>query len=313
MPGAITNRLRSLASRVMTSRTRPSASATRGPIPTVRSRNGITAIEARRGMTRVIDGSGGALAGEEGAPPRSRRLPVGPWPLATRREGASNPVLGFEHPGRRGQVLLALADPAAPRRARSSRIACARWSSGANSSQLLQIVQQLVGLGRQASDQVLQDGGVAGAEATPLRDQPAVEVRAAVDLQPIQEVTDEQPGQRSQPLRIERLDPRLGRAGDLDDIDEAAGKIERDRVAAGLTTLRRAGSSTTLLILLRHQRSSPRGSFGTSHRRSQRRRALDGPRSKRQIGEERAHLARGRKRPCDPGQRTIVSGPSIST
>ena len=51
-------------------------------------------------------------------------------------------------------------------------------------------------------------------------------------------------------------------------IDRAAGEIEPHRLAVGDHARQRAGSSSTARALLRHQRSSPRGSLGTSHSNS---------------------------------------------
>ena len=39
---------------------------------------------------------------------------------------------------------------------------------------------------------------------------------------------------RPQPLRIELIDALPSRAGDLDDINEAVGEVELDRIPAGL-------------------------------------------------------------------------------
>ncbi len=55
----------------------------------------------------------------------------------------------------------------------------------------LQMRGHFVGIRRQLADELFQNGGVPRAEATALRDQPAVEMRAAVDLQPVEEVADE--------------------------------------------------------------------------------------------------------------------------
>ena len=100
----------------------------------------------------------------------------------------------------------------------------------------VQVVEHLVRFCRKAPDEMLQDGRLAGPEATALRHKPAVEVWAAVHLQPIQELTDKQPGKRAQVVRIKRLDARLGRAGDLHDVNEAVGKIERDGITARLNS-----------------------------------------------------------------------------
>ena len=105
--------------------------------------------------------------------------------------------------------------------------------------------------------------------------------------------------------------PVRGRSGDLDGVDEDSRRgparpcRPRCRSCA-------AGSSRTLLSLLRHQRSSPRGSFGTSHRvrtggcaRPDAEKAPD-----RQTAP--APCARREARAATPS-RLIVSGPSIRT
>ena len=78
---------------------------------------GITAIEARRRATVVA----GVLAAV--AAPSSRWLQCrnarrtvgrGPCDRQASRIGAAVETLGLEQPGRRRQMLLALADPAAP-------------------------------------------------------------------------------------------------------------------------------------------------------------------------------------------------------
>ena len=55
----------------------------------------------------------------------------------------------------------------------------------------LQTAQDLFGFGRQAGDQVFEHGNVTSTESATLRHQPAVELRAAVDLEPLQKVTFE--------------------------------------------------------------------------------------------------------------------------
>ena len=64
-----------------------------------------------------------------------------------------------------------------------------------------------------------------------LGDQPAVEKRAALELQPVEQIAGKQPRQRSQSLNVKRVDPLRGGTTDLQRIDKAAVEIERDRIA----------------------------------------------------------------------------------
>ena len=163
-----------------------------------------------------------------------------------------------------------------------------------------------------APDEMLQQGGVAAAESPPLGGEPAVEDRAAVDLQALEEVAVEQPGQRPLPLRARasRCPPRSRgrpRSHRRSNPPGRAGWCPRG--------CRRAGghrSSTKLRILLRHQRSSPRGSLGTSHSSSQSW-LLD-------TAAARGPDRRGARAPCGtpaaPARRrpgAIVRGPSMRT
>ena len=87
-----------------------------------------------------------------------------------------------------------------------------------------QVTEQVFAIGLR--DEMLQQRHVAGAEAAPLRGQPGVERRAAVDLQPFEKLAREQRAQRAQALGRDCCDACFGRAGDLDRIDEA---VRRDR------------------------------------------------------------------------------------
>ncbi len=72
---------------------------------------------------------------------------------------------------------------------------------------------------------------VAGAEAVPLRDEPAAEAWAAVDLQPLKKVSRKQRGQRFELFHGKRLDAFLSRARDFDRIDETIRQVEPDGVS----------------------------------------------------------------------------------
>src|SRR3546814_685913 len=87
---------------------------------------------------------------------------------------------------------------------------------------------------RSASDEVLQQRDMAAAKTTALCEEPGVENRTAVYLQPFEKIPGEQSGQRLQSRRRERLDALLGCAGDLDRIDEAIRKSKLDGIGAGV-------------------------------------------------------------------------------
>ena len=146
---------------------------------------------------------------------------------------------------------------------------------------------------------MLQQGGVAAAEAAPLRGEPAVEDRAAVDLQAFEEVAGEQRGTAlaAAPAQASRCPPAVARAISTASTKQSARSSLT--VSPRVSTRRRPGSSRRLLILLRHQRSSPRGSFGHVPQQLAQLAARHGVRRKRQIGEQRAHLARCRQRQRD--------------
>ena len=129
-------------------------------------------------------------------------------------------------------MLLALANSAAP----GERIQQDLVHAPVKRSKLeplLQIAKHLVVRGT-LLDEVLQQSGVAAAESTPLRREPAIENRAASISQAVEKVSVEQRGEGLQPLRRERLDALLRCPGDLNGIDEAVGQVEPDGVAAGV-------------------------------------------------------------------------------
>ena len=264
----MTNRLRSLASRVITSWASASAAPPRAPGAADRSTNGITAMEARRAQRRRRRRGRRLLAAVRSGAAAAAGGPA-PCALAERHASRSG-ALSRPSASNSRAVAARCSSPSRIRPRRASAVRRISWtcrSNGASWSHLLQVAERLV-VGN-APDEMLQQGGVAAAESPPLRGEPAVEDRAAVDLQALQKVAVEQRGQRSLPLRRERLDARLGRAGDLDRVDEAIRQVEPDGVLAGVDAPAASRSSTRPRILLRHQRSSPRGSLGTSHSSSQ--------------------------------------------
>ena len=80
---------------------------------------------------------------------------------------------------------------------------------------------------------LFQHGGVVCVKTPALGDQPAVEKRAPLQLQPVEQIAGEESCQRLQPLHIKRSDPLRGGMADLQRIDMAAFEIERDRIAWG--------------------------------------------------------------------------------
>src|SRR5437763_1094094 len=77
-----------------------------------------------------------------------------------------------------------------------------------------------------ASHELLEHGDMAGAKAPPLRQQPCLEMRAAVELEPFEKIAGKPPKQRTQPRRLERRDPRLHRMLYLQRVDRATRELE---------------------------------------------------------------------------------------
>ena len=209
-------------------------------------------------------GRGGAATARHRARGRVGSLRSGRPPRVADRRAIE--ALGLEQPGRRRQVLLAFADPAAPGERGQQDLVDAPVERR-ELQPLLQIAERLVV--RSAPDEMLQQRGMAAAEPAPLRGEPAVEGRAAVDLQAVEEVAGEQHATAlaAAPARASRCPPAVARAISIASTKQSARSSRT--VSPRVSTRRRPGSSTRLRILLRHQRSSPRGSLGTSHSSSQ--------------------------------------------
>ena len=157
---------------------------------------------------------------------------------------------------------------------------------------LFEIAERFVA--RNAPDKMLQQRGVAAAESPPLRGQPAVEGRVAVDFQALEKIAVEQHRQRSLTFRCERLDALVNRAGDLDRIDETMRQVEADHVAAGLDALAVAVVDDAADLAQAPAQLSAR-IVGDVPQQFAKLAPRHGERGQGQVGEERAHLSRRRQ------------------
>ena len=105
---------------------------------------------------------------------------------------------------------------------------------GRESEPLFQMRRGSVRIGREPRDEEAQDGDVASSEAPSLGGQPGIEMRAAIDLEPFEEIAGEQPGERPQLFEAERLDSRIDRRRDVDRVHGTAFKTKRDPVVRRL-------------------------------------------------------------------------------
>ena len=263
VPCAITSRLRSLASRVMTSCTSPSADS---PPPCEasppRSTNGITATAARRATPAAASAAfvsttaGGACVSiftRGSAPARACRH-------AARSFAPSRPS---EANSRSAAARCSSPSCSRPRCARaSSSRSCTRRSSGASC--------------RHASSRASNSSGLASAASRCSSATWRSRKRWRWPIsQPLNSGlrSSSMPSRKSPPnscgsvrrvsASIASMPPCVARS-----ISTASTK-QSDRssatVSPSLATRRRPGSSSSARALLRHQRSSPRGSLGTSH------------------------------------------------
>ncbi len=190
-------------------------------------------------------------------------------------------------------MLVAVADPAVSRE-RIEQDFVRAPIEGRKLEPLFQRAEHLIGLAGKAAHQVLQDSDVGGAKPAALREQPAVEMRAAIDLQALQEVAGEQRGKPSQLLGGQLLDPIQHGAGDREDIDEAVAQVERHRVVTGLdpSPARLVENAPELAqgpakLASRIVRNIPQKFAEVA--------APDGMRRQRQVGDEGSHFARRRE------------------
>ena len=232
----MTNRLRSLASRVITSWARPSA----GP-PRDRRRGG--PVDERhhrdRGAARRSHDDVGAAAARCGASAAERR----PGPAAQLSACALRcpprvanrraiEALGLEQPGRRRQMLLALADAAAPGERVQQDLVHAPVERR-KLEPLLQIPERLV-----VGDAARRDAPAAAAWQPRNRRRCAVSQPLKAGLRSISRPSRKSPANSADSARSRSgasvSMPSCGRAGDLDRIDEAVRQVEPDGVAAGV-------------------------------------------------------------------------------
>ena len=184
-------------------------------------------------------------------------------------------------------MLFTLPNSAAPRERVQKHLVDALVERG-KLEPLLQISKRLV-VGN-AGDEVLQQGRVAGAESTPLSDQPIAESRAAIDLQAVEKISVEQCRQRAQPLRSKRLDTLMRRPGDLEHIDGAIGQVELDGVAARIDSSPAGLVDDAPDLAEAPAKLAPRVVRDVPQQLAQLA-ARNGVRGKRKIGDQRTHLA----------------------
>ena len=211
------------------------------PFVAARSTNGMTATEARRGAVAIrrrcsrarrrrsrVETTEEAAAASLGAEPPACALAV----RHASRMGVLSRPFRLEQPDRRRQVLLSLANPAAAgqtrsegSRGRADRTAPARATSPDSRT------PRLAG---HTPGQALQQGrrGSRGNRRRWAMSQP---LNCGLRSISSRRESRRRTAQHSapQPLRGEAVDALLGRARDLDRIDEAVREVEPDGVAAG--------------------------------------------------------------------------------
>ena len=96
------------------------------------------------------------------------------------------------------------------------------------SEPLFQMRRWSVWIGREPCDEEAQDGDMAGSKAPSLSGQPDIEVWAAIDLEPFEEIAGKQPGDRPELIQSERLDSRIDRRRHVDRVHVAVVQAKRD-------------------------------------------------------------------------------------
>ena len=209
------------------------------------STNGITAIDARRVATATVHRpAAGAGVGRTATVAASLAAACALADRHASRIGAlSRPSASNSR-----MVAARCSSPSRirPRRASAfSRSSCTRRSNGASSSHLLQIGPSASSSGAR-SDEPLQQRRVTAAEPAPLRREPAVEDRAAVDLQPFEESRRATTPRDYASVRGRCVAMSRGPGRSRSHIDEAVGQIHLT-VSASVTIRCRSGSSTSVL------------------------------------------------------------------
>ena len=184
-------------------------------------------------------------------------------------------------------MLLALTDAPASGERAQQRFVDAPVERGKLQPRLQMRKDLVVG---DLSDEMLQHRGVTAAQAAALRHEPAVEHRAAIDLESFEKVADKQRGQGSQPLGGQRLDALLDRLVDLDRIDDAVREVEPDGVGLGLDPAA-AGLIDDAPDLAEAPAQLAARIVGNVPQQFAKLAARHGVRRQRQIAEQRAHLA----------------------
>ena len=194
---------------------------------------------------------------------------------------------GLEQPGRGRQVVIGFAQPATPHQRAEQAFVRTQVERCERKPAFQQIECLSV---RHAVGDPLEQRHVPGAEAPPLRQQPAGELRAVVNLQPLEHVAVEKIQQRTRALGRQRPDSRARGALDVERIDETTGEIEAHGVVAGADAVidhRAHLGQTPAQFAARIGRGIPQQFTELL--------AGCGARRHRQPGQQRACLARGRQ------------------
>ena len=147
-------------------------------------------------------------------------------PHATRRAAARSRALRPRTAARR---VARCSSPSRMRPARAnaaSSSSCTRRSNGASSQPLLRDARTRSSSSTRVGE-MLEQRDAAAAQPAPLRGEPAVEARTAIDLEAVEKVAAEQRRQRCAAARRRAsAPPRRGVADELERIDEAVREVE---------------------------------------------------------------------------------------
>ena len=251
VPRAITNRMRSFASRVMMSCARPSAERRRARpagacgrrTASPRSRRGCGSARSRRRAGAAGVGADRAEADvARSTPPRRRRA----WRARASRQAVAQrrPVEAFGL--ERRAVAARCSSPSRTRPRRSQRVAAAARARGGRTARAAASAPDARAPRRSAGTPCTScssSGDVAGAKAAALRDEPAAELRAARRARGLRgsrrRSSRASAAQRARGASVPM--PACMRTRDLERIDAAAAEVERDAVAGAYARRRRSG------------------------------------------------------------------------